>query len=181
MNKLVLINLGSNVDKEKNLPRAVRILRKLCRVLAVSTAYETVAIDTVARPNFLNAAVLIETPLDPAIFKRKVLRELEARLDRARTPDKNAPRTIDADITLYDQDVFDLDADHHIPDPDLRRFLHVAVPAAEIAPDLPHPETGETLAALADRLRRKTTAGGSSLLWKRPDVVLQMADHENPS
>ena len=39
-----------------------------------------------------------------------------------------------------------------VPDPDILRYAHVAVPLAEIAPDLCHPVSGEQLADIAHRL-----------------------------
>ena len=39
-----------------------------------------------------------------------------------------------------------------MPDPDLLRHAHVAVPASEVAPAWVHPGTGETLASIAARL-----------------------------
>ena len=73
-----------------------------------------------------------------------------------RQADKNAPRTIDADIVLFNDAVFAYDGgdgrSRPLPDPDLQKFPHVAVPVADLLPDLPHPETGEPLGALAKRL-----------------------------
>ena len=40
MNRVVL-SLGSNIDKERNLPAAVALLREMAEVTAVSTVYET--------------------------------------------------------------------------------------------------------------------------------------------
>jgi 7,8-dihydro-6-hydroxymethylpterin-pyrophosphokinase len=48
--------------------------------------------------------------------------------------------------------VFDL-AGRHIPDPDVLRYPHLAVPLADIAPDWRHPETGQTLADIVAQQR----------------------------
>ncbi|MCI0394114.1 MAG: 2-amino-4-hydroxy-6-hydroxymethyldihydropteridine diphosphokinase [Chloroflexi bacterium] len=170
----VLVSLGSNIDKEKNLPAAVRLLSRYGRVVAISTVYETRPVGLVGQPNFLNAAALVETELDAGRFKREVLARIEAELGRRRAADKNAPRTIDADITLFNDAVFDLDEGHHIPDPGLLEFAHVAVPAAELAPDLPHPETGEPLSAIAARLVAAGTRDGERPVWERPDIALKV-------
>lgn len=160
MTNRAVVLLGSNINKEKNLPAAVRLLRQMAEVLAVSSVYETAAVgggrpetDRGARqPNFFNAAVLVETPLGAADFKQHVLAQIEARLRRVRTADPNAPRTIDADLVLFNDQVFDLDERHHIPDPDLLRFAHAAGPVAELLPEMAHPETGEPLREIATRL-----------------------------
>ncbi len=64
-------------------------------------------------------------------------------MGRVRTADRNAPRTLDIDIILFDGVVLD-DA--------LWERSFIAIPLAELLPSLPHPATGETLADLAARL-----------------------------
>jgi 2-amino-4-hydroxy-6-hydroxymethyldihydropteridine diphosphokinase len=152
MRNRIIILLGSNIDKEKNLPAAVRFLHEWCAVRAISSAYETAPVGLKDQPAFLNAAVLVESPLAAADFKREILDRVESALNRRRTSDKNAPRTIDADMILFNKDVFDLDREHHIPDPDLLKHRHVIVPIAELLPEFPHPETSEPLALIAKRL-----------------------------
>ncbi len=147
----VFIALGSNIRPEANLREAIRLLAARCHVLAVSHAYETAPVGTLNQPNFLNAAALIETDLDAASLKAQVLQPIEQTLGRTRTADKNAARTIDLDIALYGEAVLDLGS-RHIPDPDILRYAHVAIPLADLAPDLRHPETGQTLTAIAHNL-----------------------------
>src|SRR5690606_41624477 len=92
-----VISLGSNVDKERNMPLAVALIRERCRLLAVSPVYETLPMGLRDQGNFFNAAVLVETERTPDELKQEVLDWLENRLGRVRQADKNAPRTIDAD------------------------------------------------------------------------------------
>jgi 7,8-dihydro-6-hydroxymethylpterin-pyrophosphokinase len=40
-----------------------------------------------------------------------------------------------------------------LPDPELLTRPHLAIPAAEVAPTAVHPHSGETLQAIAERLR----------------------------
>ncbi|MCW5864514.1 MAG: 2-amino-4-hydroxy-6-hydroxymethyldihydropteridine diphosphokinase [Anaerolineae bacterium] len=171
----VVILLGSNIDKERNLPAAVRLLRQAIEVAAVSPVYETAAVPD-DRPRFLNAAVLLLTEQTAAALKDGLLGDIERALGRERAPDRNAPRTIDLDIALYDDDVFDYTpADgrtRHVPEPDLMRFPHCLQPVADLLPDLPHPETGEPLGELAARVLRDYTARHGPVLWPRPDIVL---------
>jgi 2-amino-4-hydroxy-6-hydroxymethyldihydropteridine diphosphokinase len=182
MTNRVFVSLGSNVDKEKNLHAAIKLLQEIGRLLAASSVYETAPIETTGegspvqedRPLFWNAAVLMETTLDPAGFRRDVLEQVERQLDRRRTADRNAPRTIDADLTLFNDDVFKLDAKHPIPDPDLLRFAHVAVPIAELAPELNHPQSGVTLGQIAERLLQEAAEENRPLPFKRPDILLDI-------
>lgn len=90
---------------------------------------------------------------------------MEDQLGRQRTSDPNAPRTFDADISLFNDEILDLGR-RHIPDPEILLYAHIAVPLAEIAPNYRHPETGETLAAIARRVSLDTT------MIRRDDVSL---------
>ena len=179
MNNAIIL-LGSNIEKEANLPRALQILRTCCQVTAVSAVYETIPVGLRDQPNFFNAAVQVATTWDAATLKARLLDRLEARLARQRTADKNAPRTIDADLILFNDAVFDYDcvdgACRHVPDPDLLKLAHVAVPVADIVPDMPHPETAESIAAIANRLLAAQTHDGEKPLWPRPDITLALND-----
>ena len=138
--------LGSNIDPEQNLPAAVRLLRRYCRVVALSPVYRTPPQGFADQPDFYNMAVQILTTGDPADFKRDALAEIERALGRVRDPhNRNAPRTIDLDIALWGEKPW------RVPDPDILRFAHIAVPLADLAPDYVHPETGETLMQIASR------------------------------
>ena len=138
------------------MPAAVALLRDRVQVVAVSAVYETVPVGLEEQPNFWNTAVHLQTPLSATQLKTQVLAAIEQRLKRVRLADKNAPRTIDLDIVLFNDEVFDYDGGdgrlRHVPDPDLLKFAHVAVPIAELAPKLLHPETAEPLQSIAQRL-----------------------------
>ena len=77
-------------------------------------------------PDFLNLAALITTSLKASELKAQVFRPLEKQLGRVRSANKNAPRTFDIDIILFDGQLLD---------PNLWVYAHRAVPVAEILPD----------------------------------------------
>jgi 2-amino-4-hydroxy-6-hydroxymethyldihydropteridine diphosphokinase len=172
----VAVILGSNIDKERNLPAAVRLLGESARVAGVSTVYETMAVGEHAQPSYFNAVVLLETELSPAELKDGLLADVERQLGRRRTADKFAPRTIDLDIVLYDDEAFDyVPADgrpRHIPDPDLLRYAHSAVPIAELLPGVTHPATGETFQTIAARIVGQLATSGGDPIHPRPDFDL---------
>jgi 2-amino-4-hydroxy-6-hydroxymethyldihydropteridine diphosphokinase len=175
----VFVSMGSNIDPERNLPEAVRRLAARCRLLSVSPVYETrpvgptgaaslekaTAAVASGQPSFLNAAVLVETRLTPAELKSQVLQAIELELGRVRTGDKYAPRTIDLDISLFDDEILEL-GERRIPDPEILQFPHIARPLADLAPGHCHPETGQTLRRIAEGL----PDGG---LVPRPDVSFE--------
>ena len=148
------VSLGSNLEPRADyIRRAIEALdsHPRVRVIAVSNFFESAPAGEATGPDFLNAAVHIETDLSPVDLKFSVLRPIEADLGRVRTADKNAPRTIDLDIALYDDEVID-DPDNglQIPDPDILTCAHVAVPLAEVAGERRHPEHEEPIRSFAN-------------------------------
>jgi 2-amino-4-hydroxy-6-hydroxymethyldihydropteridine diphosphokinase len=156
----IYLSLGSNIKPEQNLYAAVKLLGEACTVLAISPVYRSAPQGFADQPDFLNMAVLVQLPksMNPFAFKQQIIGDIETALGRVRDPNnKNAPRTIDLDIALWNNDAFDYGhKSWHIPDPDILRFAHVAVPLADIAPDYLHPETGQTLAEIAAALDSST-------------------------
>lgn len=166
MTELAFIALGTNIDPETNLPLATTRLSELGNPIAISTVYQNPAIADEPQPDYLNAAVLIETALDPLTIRKK-LREIEADLGRIRTEDKFAPRTIDLDLCILGDRVLDHEL-LSLPDPDLLKRAHLAVTLAELRPDFLHPITGDSLEKIAHELREDAE------LNPRPDVVLSL-------
>lgn len=152
--RTVLIAVGSNIEPELNLPRAVRRLAERFPGLAASRVYATAAVGAPGAPPFLNAAVAIATELPLAELKHRVLRPIEAELGRVRGRDRNAPRPIDLDVAFCPGLVLrDPAAGLDLPDPDLVTCAHLALPLADLAPDEVHPLDGRTLAQIAARFR----------------------------
>lgn len=153
---LAYIGLGSNISPDQNLVRGIKYLRQYVNVLSYSNVWETAPVPAIG-PSFLNAAVLIETLLTPNLLKFIILRRIEVQLGRIRTYNKNAPRTIDLDILIYDDQLMD---------PKVWTHAFVAVPLSELIPNFTNPATGETLKLAAERLARETKVG------LRPEVEL---------
>jgi len=117
--------LGSNILPEKNLTLGLNLLRNMATISRLSSVWETPSVGS-SGPDFLNLAVLITTQLKASELKAQVLRPLEKQLGRVRSANKNAPRTFDIDIILFDGQLLD---------PNLWVYAHRAVPVAEILPD----------------------------------------------
>jgi 2-amino-4-hydroxy-6-hydroxymethyldihydropteridine diphosphokinase len=148
--KMAIIALGSNVEAERHLPLAVAALAELGIVRQVSTAYENPAFGPPGQPDFLNAAVWLDTDEAPALL-RQHLHAIEDTLGRQREDDRYAPRKIDLDLCLWDRRV-DAGPDHPLPDPDLIKRAYLAATVAELIPDFVHPVTNEAIRAIAERL-----------------------------
>jgi 2-amino-4-hydroxy-6-hydroxymethyldihydropteridine diphosphokinase len=167
------LSLGSNIEPEKNLPAAVHELAAFGRVVAVSRVWESAPFGAsgATSQNFLNAAVLLETELGLTDLYEQAISAIEERLGRIRDPhDKNAPRTIDIDLSLFNREVLEFGT-HRVPDPDIVKRPFVAVPLAEIDPDYVHPIEHRRLADIAVALSH---AG----LILRGDVRLPSAAHQ---
>ena len=164
MTNLAYLSLGSNIEPENNLLAAVKLLGRFGYVRTASSVWETEPVGLADQPKFLNAAVLLETALSAQALRDDAIAQIEESLGRVRTENKNAPRTIDIDIMLFNQDTLQI-GQRHIPDPEILERPFVAIPLAEIAPDYVHPETGQTLEQIAFGM----PVGG---IKPRPDVVL---------
>lgn len=145
------IGVGANLDPEVNIRRALRLLSEKTRLLAVSSFYRAPAEGRPGQPDFLNGVVAIESDRGPRELKFGTLRGIEEALGRSRTEDKYAPRPIDLDLLLYGA-LSLRNPDLQLPSPDIERRAFVAVPLAELAPQLRLPGGGEPIAQIAARL-----------------------------
>ncbi len=97
------------------------------------------------QPAFVNGAALITTDLSAEALLA-VLQAVEMAVGRVRTSRWGA-RRIDLDILLYDEAIVSR-PQLHIPHPWFVARRFALGPAAEIAPDMPHPQLGWTVGQL---------------------------------
>ncbi len=147
------IGVGSNIEPADNVRKAVRLLAAHVRVAGVSAVYLTRPEGRPGQPPYYNCVAEIETNLPPAELKRAVLRRIEDDLGRVRTADKFAPRTIDLDLIVYDDLAVDT-GDLVLPDPLIRRRPFLAIPLAELAPEMVLPGGGMTVGEIAAAMPR---------------------------
>jgi 2-amino-4-hydroxy-6-hydroxymethyldihydropteridine diphosphokinase len=148
------LSLGSNLAPEANLRSAIAALRARFGKVSLSQVYRTVAVGFDGA-EFLNAAAVIETDLDPVALDAW-LHALEDAHGRDRTAQRFGDRTLDIDLVLYDDVVLDGPGNLRVPRDELRHAF-VLRPLAEIAPDIIEPRSGRTLAQLwADSPERET-------------------------
>jgi 2-amino-4-hydroxy-6-hydroxymethyldihydropteridine diphosphokinase len=154
MYTLALFSLGSNIHPEYYLPEAVRRLAAHGYRVRASRVYQTRPVGSTHQPDYLNAAVALETNLPAEYWFETIIPGIEAQLGRQRDlADKYAPRTIDVDLVMYGDWVGSL-AGHILPHPDILTRWFVALPLSEVAPHTRHPTDGRTLEEIATDLRR---------------------------
>jgi 2-amino-4-hydroxy-6-hydroxymethyldihydropteridine diphosphokinase len=122
------------------------------RITARSRFYRSTAWPDPSDPEFVNAAVLVETSLSAAALLAR-LHQIEAAFGRERKQ-INAPRTLDLDIVDYGGTVTTADDTPVLPHPRLADRAFVLLPLVDVAPDWRHPATGATAAALVAALPR---------------------------
>ena len=144
------LGLGSNLgDRRSNIERGLRGLREGSTRMTVSGIYETTPVGFCSQPPFLNAVCRIWTPLDPFQLMAKCA-ETEAAIGTPRAF-VNGPRPLDVDILIYGRTRLECPG-LSIPHPRMVERAFVLRPLAEIAPELRHPVTKETIKSLLARV-----------------------------
>lgn len=144
----IYLSIGSNIDREKNIPSALDELYELFGELLLSSVYETEAVGFDG-PLFYNLTILFHSE-KPVREIAKMLREIEIRHGRTHKCAKFSARTLDLDILLYG-DLVLADDNLQIPRDDIIRYAFVLEPLAEIAPEQLHPVTRESFLELWKR------------------------------
>ena len=145
---LVAVSVGSNLDREHNIDRALESLRSSFGQLRISRVYETPAVGF-SGPDFYNLVVAFETGLDvrPLIDR---LHGIEAEQGRTRTPQETTSRVIDLDLLLYGDGILYSEG-LDIPRREILEYDFVLQPLAELLPNTVHPLSGDRLEQLLDQ------------------------------
>jgi 2-amino-4-hydroxy-6-hydroxymethyldihydropteridine diphosphokinase len=150
------IALGANLPSPAGSPRetldaAIQRLSELGEMLAQSSYYSTDPVGYADQPTFLNAAVVLQTALDPHALLDRLL-ELERSFGRDRSHGiANGPRTLDLDLILSG-DVVLSTQNLQLPHPRMAQRAFVLTPLAEIAPDRIHPQLHKSMSQLLQDL-----------------------------
>lgn len=148
------LGLGSNLgDKKKNITSATMIIASLLGdVRLLSSLYETEPWGFVSEHLFMNAAIMVETTIDPQKCLEMV-KAIEREMGRSyKVKNGYEDRVIDIDILLYDDLVLST-PNLTIPHPLIPQRDFVLMPMAEIAPDLVHPTEKCSFSELLERWR----------------------------
>jgi 2-amino-4-hydroxy-6-hydroxymethyldihydropteridine diphosphokinase len=163
---MIIIALGSNLSSKFGPPKSAlrRAIQELTaagiRTIRTSNLYETEAHAYISQPNFLNAAITVDTPL-PAHTLLQVLKRIEAEAGRGKEKSGRVPyflwkpRPLDLDIVSYKGLVCNwracrpcADKRVILPHPRVHERNFVLSPVAAVAPEWHHPVFGLTAAQL---------------------------------
>ncbi len=122
----VIIGVGSNIDAEKNVSVAKRMLGEKLNVLGESKFIRTKPIGSREQQDFLNGSLLIKTRLGSKQLKT-LLKGVEISLGRGDREDRYGPRKMDLDILVWNGEIVDSDVYE-------REFLRRSV--IELCPEL---------------------------------------------
>ncbi len=148
----VYLALGSNLaDPLHQVDAALRALDALPYTARVATSsfYRTPPYGPPDQPDYLNAAVALETALAPEILLDHTQR-IELEQSRLRKAERWGPRTIDIDILLFGQHILNTPR-LIVPHYDMHNRAFILTPLLEIAPDVTLPD-GRSLSDLLARL-----------------------------
>ena len=121
-----IVGIGSNIDAERNVIAARRMLGEKLSVLGESKFVRTKPIGSREQQDFLNGSLLIETRLGCKQLKT-LLKGVEVSLGRGVGEDRYGPRKMDLDILVWNGEIVD-------PDVYEREFLRRSV--VELCPEL---------------------------------------------
>ena len=143
----VYLGLGSNLgDRKANLEKALQLLGERLNIEQVSSLYETEPVGHKEQPLFFNSVCRAETELGP-LQLLSLIKGIETTLGRVPSF-TSGPRSIDVDILFY-EDLSMETMDLTIPHPRIAERAFVLIPLLEIAPQLAHPVSGESIKDLA--------------------------------
>lgn len=145
---LAYVALGANLaDPLAQVRAALEALTRLpeSRLLRTSSLYRTTPVGIHHQPDFINAVVAFETILTPQAMLAALF-AVEEQFGRRRDF-HHAPRTLDLDLLLYDNEVIDT-PQLQLPHPRMHLRAFVLAPLLEIAPDCRIPGRGSAAAWL---------------------------------
>jgi 2-amino-4-hydroxy-6-hydroxymethyldihydropteridine diphosphokinase len=100
--------MGSNIEPQKNIEKAIEILKSEMHIESISDFITTKPIGIKNQSDFLNGAIRLNTEMNKTQLT-KYLKNIEDRLKRDRNQHKFGPRTIDLDIIAWNGTIVDVD------------------------------------------------------------------------
>ncbi|ELE9012368.1 2-amino-4-hydroxy-6-hydroxymethyldihydropteridine diphosphokinase [Enterobacter cloacae] len=155
---LAYIAIGSNLASPlEQVNAAVQALGEIpqSRIVAVSSFYRTPPLGPQDQPDYLNAAVVLDTALDAETLLDNTQR-IELQQGRVRKAERWGPRTLDLDIMLFGNEVINTPR-LIVPHYDMKNRGFMLWPLFDVAPDLIFPD-GIPLRDILDNLHAEKPA-----------------------
>jgi 2-amino-4-hydroxy-6-hydroxymethyldihydropteridine diphosphokinase len=142
----VFIGLGGNLGEVRaTFEKALQKLEGFSQVKKVSSLYRSKPYGFEDQPDFLNAAALIATELEPLPLLAE-LQAIENELGK-QVIRENGPRAIDLDLLFYGDLALKTDQ-LEVPHPGIAERDFVLAPLAELDPDFRHPVLDRSMSQL---------------------------------
>ncbi|MFX2610605.1 2-amino-4-hydroxy-6-hydroxymethyldihydropteridine diphosphokinase [Enterobacter mori] len=155
---LAYIAIGSNLASPlEQVNAAVQALGEIphSRIVAVSSFYRTPPLGPQDQPDYLNAAVVLDTDLDAETLLDNTQR-IELQQGRVRKAERWGPRTLDLDLMLFGNEIINTER-LTVPHYDMKNRGFMLWPLFEVAPDLIFPD-GIPLRDILDKLHAEKPA-----------------------
>jgi len=139
----VLVGLGSNLDgPARQIDIAFDLLAQLpdSELVDRSSLYRSAPLGGIEQPDFVNAAALMTTGLEPRAFLEG-LQGIERSRGRERGDVRWGPRILDLDLLAYDGRRID-EPGLTVPHPGIALRNFVLLPLRDVAPDFEIPGLG---------------------------------------
>lgn len=141
----IFVSIGSNVEPETNIRRAIQALRQYFGELDISAVYQNSAVGFEG-DDFLNLVAGFDNHQSISMLV-EIFHTIEAQQGRRRNEARFTPRTIDIDLLLYGDRIYQ-DQTISIPRDEITRYAFVLQPLAELAPNIIHPVEKRSIAEL---------------------------------
>jgi len=148
----IFISIGSNINAYENIRLALEDLADVFSGIVNSTYYESEAVGFEG-DNFINLVTQAETEFDIPTVNEK-LHTIEDQHGRDRSGPRFSSRTLDLDLLLYDDEIYE-NGKLQIPREEILTNAFVLWPLAELAPNRMHPVEQKTYAQLWDQFDKR--------------------------
>ena len=141
---LITISLGSNIEPQLNLEKAILEIAKFSTLEKTSKIYKSKSMGFEGN-DFLNQVILCEVKVDLEETYCK-LKKIEKEMGRVKNVNKFSDRLIDLDLLTFNDEISE--GKITLPHKDILKYSFVLVPFAEIYPEFVHPVNQKSIETL---------------------------------
>jgi len=141
---LITISLGSNIEPQLNLEKAILQIAKFATLEKTSKIYKSKSVGFEGN-DFLNQVILCEVKVDLEETYCK-LKKIEKEMGRVKNVNKFSDRLIDLDLLTFNDEISE--GKITLPHKDILKYSFVLVPFAEIYPEFVHPVNQKSIETL---------------------------------